>query len=312
MFEKPFARIEIQKSGATIDAVRINFSVHPTLPIFAKALFQCAVVLTVVSPEPAMAFQEVEPLLVSRGQSAVIKAQRLSPPLPNESKKEHLARIFTPEVTKELWLEDYTDLDTACETGWLVDIADDPRGLGVSVRKSGSSPVGEKERNPELRAKLHRLARPAAGLLYSLAATLRAQEGGAFRPLEVTSLVRPWSYQRRLMHTNPNADVIKAGVPPTHVFGLAFDLARRDMSSRRHVLLERELEKLSAEGKIVYFKEGKAQSTFHVLALPAATQLFEAEFDRQITLASARYGTSPPIACEDIRDAMLMEDTVSW
>jgi hypothetical protein len=260
----------------------------------------------------AEAFERISPLRISRSQSPILKAQRLSPPLKGETKKEHLARIFTPEVTKELWLEDYADLDAACETGWLVDIADDPKGIGVAVRKKGSSPVGEKERNPELRAKLHRLARPAAGLLYGLAAHLRAQEGASFKPLEVTSLVRPWTYQRRLMHTNPNADVIKAGVPPTHVFGLAFDLARKDMSSRRHALLERQLDKMAGEGKLIFFKEGKSQSTFHVLALPAATEEFETDFDRYIAIASAKYGTEPPVACEDIREAMMMEDTLAW
>ncbi len=172
--------------------------------------------------------------------------------------------------------------------------------------------MGERESDPELRAKLYRLAKPAAGLLYRIAAHLRTIEGKAFVPVEVTSLVRPWSYQRRLMHTNPNADVIKAGVPPTHVFGLAFDIPRIDMTPGRERALERYLASLADAGKIVYFKEGRGQSTFHVLALPAANAEFERDFHTMVAMAAERSGRPVPQACEDVREALLLEDTVEW
>lgn len=276
----------------------------------------CVVSWTLVaSCQPVRAFDDVEmvePLRVARARGPIAEAVAASALAPGESKREQLGRIFTPDLVGELWMEDYADLDAACETGWLVDVPDDPTGLGVSIRKRGRSPVGERESDPVLRAKLYRLAKPAAGLLYRIAAHLKQLEGKAFVPVEVTSLVRPWSYQRRLMRTNPNADVIKAGVPPTHVFGLAFDIPRINLSPRRERALEAYLKVLADQGKIVFFKEGRGQSTFHVLALPAANAEFESNFHAFVAAAASSSGREIPQACEDVREAMLLEDTLAW
>jgi hypothetical protein len=225
-----------------------------------------------------VAHPEAGEMLASRQADAGPLSLESARPRAAETKKEQLARIFTPDLVERLWMEDYDALDKACARGWLVDVPDDPEGLGISIRKEGNSPVGEKEHDLDRRAKLYRLAKPAAGLLYRIAAHLREAEGRGFTPLQVTSLVRPWSYQKKLMASNANANTIRAGVPPTHVFGLAFDIPRADMPAERERRLQRYLDTLADDGTVVYFKEGKAQATYHVIAMPAAQDELEADF----------------------------------
>lgn len=253
-----------------------------------------------------------EQMLASRSTSAGSLSLDSARPRETESKKEHLARIFTKDVVDKLWMEDYSDLDEACERGWLVDVPDDPVGLGISIRKTGSSPVGEKERDAVKRAKLYRLAKPSAGLLYRIAAHLRQAEGAAFAPLPVTSLVRPWTYQKKLMASNVNANTIKAGVPPTHVFGLAFDIPRAQMPAERQRRLQRYLDALAADGTIVYFKEGRAQATYHVIAMPAAHDELEADFYELSARAGRTAHGDSPLACAGRSNPDFVQDEVWW
>ena len=251
-------------------------------------------------------------MLASRSMTAGALSLGSARPRDAESKKDQLARIFTREVVERLWMEDYDDLDAACERGWLVDVPDDPEVLGISIRKVGNSPVGEKERDLSRRNKLYRLAKPSAGLLYRIAAHLREVEGAAFVPLPVTSLVRPWTYQRKLMASNANANTIKAGVPPTHVFGLAFDIPRAQMSAERDRLLQRYLDTLAADGTVVYFKEGKAQATYHVIAMPAAHEELEADF-YELTARAGRSGRNgSPLTCAGSSNPDFVHDEVWW
>ena len=253
-----------------------------------------------------------EQMLASRSMTAGALSLGSARPRDAESKKDQLARIFTREVVERLWMEDYDDLDAACERGWLVDVPDDPEVLGISIRKVGNSPVGEKERDLSRRNKLYRLAKPSAGLLYRIAAHLREVEGAAFVPLPVTSLVRPWTYQRKLMASNANANTIKAGVPPTHVFGLAFDIPRAQMSAERDRLLQRYLDTLAADGTVVYFKEGKAQATYHVIAMPAAHEELEADF-YELTARAGRSGRNgSPLTCAGSSNPDFVHDEVWW
>jgi hypothetical protein len=249
--------------------------------------------------------------IASRSTRNDVVAFEAARPRASESKKEHLARIFTKDVVDRLWMEDYEDLDKACERGWLVDVPDDPDGLGIAIRKEGNSPVGEKERDLSKRAKLYRLAKPSAGLLYRIAAHLREVEGGGFTPLQVTSLVRPWTYQKKLMASNVNANTIRAGVPPTHVFGLAFDIPRGDMPAERERRLQRYLDTLAADGTIVYFKEGKAQATYHVIAMPAAHEELEADF-YELTARTARNASGTPMTCAGKSNPDFVHDEVWW
>ncbi|MBI5504360.1 MAG: hypothetical protein HY899_06140 [Deltaproteobacteria bacterium] len=248
-------------------------------------------------------------LLASRADGSRAFSSDVGRPRDNETKKDQLARIFTPNLVDQLWMNDYPDLDAACERGWLVDVPDDPAGLGVHIRKSGNCPVGEKEHDLARRAKLYRLAKPAAGLLYRIAAHLRETEGSAFVPLQVSSLVRPWSYQKKLMASNANANTIRAGVPPTHVFGLAFDLPRGDMPAARERILQRYLDSLADAGTVVYFKEGKAQATFHVIAMPAAHEALEADF-YELTARAAHSPTS--LVCAGDSNPEFLHDEIWW
>lgn len=251
-------------------------------------------------------------MLASRQSKDGFVSMESARPRETESKKEHLARIFTREVVERLWMEDYDDLDAACERGWLVDVPDDPQGLGISLRKTGNSPVGEKEKDLTRRVKLYRLAKPCAGLLYRIAAHLREVEGASFTPLQVTSLVRPWTYQKRLMASNANANTIKAGVPPTHVFGLAFDIPRAEMPADRQRRLQRYLDTLAADGTIVYFKEGKAQSTYHVIAMPAAHEELEADFYELTARAGRAVASGTPLTCVGRSNPDFVHDEVWW
>jgi hypothetical protein len=210
-------------------------------------------------------------------------------------RRARLDEAFPARVREELWLADYDAIDQATRRGWLVEVPHDPAGLGVIPRRTGRSPVGQLERDPALRQRLFRLARPAAGLLYQIVEYLRLREGRDFKPLELTSLVRPWTYQRRLMRSNANANTIRAGVPPTHVFGLAFDIPRMEMPRQRQQLLESYLRELEAAGKVIYFKEGK-QATYHVVALPAGWRELERDYEQTLLVAAERRGASEATA----------------
>jgi hypothetical protein len=268
-----------------------------------------AVTLAVVSVSPALAAGE---LLASKGSTPEALSLDSARPRRDESKKEHLARIFTKDVVDRLWMEDYDDLDRACDRGWLVDVPDDPHGLGITIRKQGNSPVGEKEKDLTRRSKLYRLAKPSAGLLYRIASHLRDAEGSNFVPLPVTSLVRPWTYQKKLMASNANANTIRAGVPPTHVFGLAFDIPRAQMSADRERRLQRYLDALAEDGTIVYFKEGKAQATFHVIAMPAAQDELEADFYELTAKAGRSAQNAAPLTCAGKSNPDFIHDEIWW
>lgn len=270
-----------------------------------------ATALALAACPAVSALAEGGEMLASRSTTAPLSLESARP-RKAETKKEHLARIFTNDLVERLWMEDYDALDAACERGWLVDVPDDPRGLGISIRKSGNSPVGEKERDLTRRAKLYRLAKPGAGLLYRIAAHLRDVEGNSFTPLQVTSLVRPWTYQKKLMASNANANTIRAGVPPTHVFGLAFDIPRADMPAERERRLQRYLDTLAAEGTVVYFKEGKAQATYHVIAMPAAHDELEADFYELTARAGRPAQTAGSLTCVGSSNPEFVRDEVWW
>ena len=183
-----------------------------------------------------------------------------------------LLREFPESLVEAMWIQDWRDLDQAWRQGRLVDVRSDPAGSGFALRLDGESRIGELEGDAWKQAALCRLTRPAAALLQRVADKVRDQEGAAFVPLEVTSLVRTWDYQLRLGDRNPNADTTREGVPPTHVLGVAFDIARGTMSSERQERIERILDDLAADGELAYYREGSTNGLahYHVMALPSA------------------------------------------
>ena len=172
------------------------------------------------------------------------------------------------------------DLERAYRAGRLVDVPSDPEGLGYVLRLDGMSRIGELEDDALKQALLCRLSKPAAGLLFRVASRLRLVEGEAYEPLEITSLVRTWDYQLRLTEVNGNADRTREGVPPTHVLGLAFDIARNRLGPEREKRLEAVLDDLAALGELAFYKEGGGHETYHVIALPSAADVLARHYER--------------------------------
>jgi hypothetical protein len=190
--------------------------------------------------------------------------------------REMLMREFPDELVERMWLQDWTDIERATQFGQLVDVPSDPDGRGIVLRLEGGSRIGELTTDDYQQELLCRLTKPALGLLYRIASRMRQIEGPDYIPLEITSLVRTWDYQLRLSDVNPNADRTRDGVPPTHVLGMAFDIARTQMSYERQQRLEDVFDELGATGEMAYYKEGSHNGLmhYHVMALPSAgTQL---------------------------------------
>lgn len=216
-----------------------------------------------------------------------------------------LLREFPDDLVERMWIQDWQDLERLWQVGRLVDVASDPLGRGIELRLEGGSRIGELEDDPYRQRMLCRLTRPAAGLLYRVAARLRLIEGEAFEPLQITSLVRTWDYQLRLTDVNPNADRTREGVPPTHCLGLAFDIARTQMSYERQQRVERLLDQMALSGELAYYKEGSTNGLmhYHVIALPSAEFQLAREYDRQSDaadrqeLAMNRHRYQPEAPC---------------
>ncbi len=116
-----------------------------------------------------------------------------------------------------------------------------------------------------LKARLLSSLRPAAlKILEEVAATYYAQFN---RPLPVSSLVRPESYQRVLRRVNRNAVLIDT---PPHSTGLAFDIDYRYMSAAEQTFLMAHLARLKREGRIEVIRERNAN--YHVFAFLNGTR----------------------------------------
>jgi hypothetical protein len=194
-----------------------------------------------------------------------------------------LMREFPDELVERMWLQDWQDIERAHQFGRLVDIVSDPDGRGIVLRLDGGSRIGELEDDDYKQMLLCRLAKPAAGLLYRVAARLKSIEGEDYEPLEITSLVRTWDYQLRLTDVNPNADRTRDGVPPTHVLGMAFDIARTQMSYERQQRIEFLFDQMARDGELAYYKEGSNNGLmhYHVMALPSAEFQLARSFERE-------------------------------
>ncbi|HXC49811.1 MAG TPA: hypothetical protein VN634_02905 [Candidatus Limnocylindrales bacterium] len=201
-----------------------------------------------------------------------------------------LLREFPDDLVERMWMQDWQDLERAYAVGRLVDVPSDPEGRGIRLRLDGPSRIGELVDDPYRQMLLCRLTRPAAGLLYRIAGRLRLIEGEAYQPLEITSLARTWDYQLRLADVNPNADRTPDGVPPTHVLGVAFDIARTQMSAERQDRIESLFDQLALDGELAYYKEGSNNGLmhYHVIALPSADLDLTRDYERTTDVAQRR------------------------
>lgn len=258
------------------------------MPLSAILLVVVAVVVVAAPPAPAK-----EPVLVPGVESP--KILDVEPDLDTGFRHETadramLLREFPDDLVERMWIQDWSDLERLWQVGRLVDIPSDPVGRGIVLRLEGGSRIAELEDDPYRQRLMCRLTKPAAGLLYRFAARLRLIEGEAYEPLEITSLARSWDYQLRLSEVNSNADRTREGVPPTHCLGLAFDIARTQMTSERQQRVEFLLDQLARGGELAYYKEGSSNGLlhYHVIALPSADTLLVREYDKQNELADRR------------------------
>lgn len=107
----------------------------------------------------------------------------------------------------------------------------------------------------------HRYCRPwTAQFLADLA---RAHEAAFHRPLEVTSAVRPVSYQEHLIRINGNAAPAQGDIVSPHVMGATIDIGKKGLSWREIAWMRRRLLALEDEGKIDVEEEFH-QACFHI------------------------------------------------
>jgi hypothetical protein len=128
-------------------------------------------------------------------------------------------------------------------------------GLLVPVPVSAALTV-----NPDLPPN-HRYCRPWTARFLS---DLAAAHGAVFhRPLDVSSAVRPVTYQKRLMRVNGNAAPAEGDVVSPHMTGAAVDIAKSGLSRAEMNWMRRRLLTLEAEGKIDVEEEFR-QRCFHI------------------------------------------------
>ncbi|HVM17979.1 MAG TPA: transglycosylase SLT domain-containing protein [Gaiellaceae bacterium] len=100
----------------------------------------------------------------------------------------------------------------------------------------------------------YRALRPEALAALTYLAQRVQQVGGTKTPLILTSTVRDWGYQRRLMRVNTMA----ARSYSIHTTGYAFDIARAWNSRRQAAAVQFVLDRMVAHGLIAYIKEPHA------------------------------------------------------
>lgn len=107
----------------------------------------------------------------------------------------------------------------------------------------------------------HRYCRPWTALF--LRDMAQAHEAAFHRPLDVTSAVRPVSYQERLMRINGNAAPAEGDIVSPHVMGATIDIGKKGLSWREIAWIRRRLLALEDAGKIDVEEEFH-QSCFHI------------------------------------------------
>jgi hypothetical protein len=155
-----------------------------------------------------------------------------------------------------LFLDQYSDLQGALETGGLVSLPADALRFNLAPRREGLFPIGEKDLDNQ---ESYISARPATiGVLLEVAARVRSG------PLEITSLVRHGEYQESLKRTNSNATTSI----PMHTMGLAFDIALINTPLETVYEIRDVLRSMQKAGDLLFIGERK-QLVFHVVPHPA-------------------------------------------
>jgi hypothetical protein len=131
--------------------------------------------------------------------------------------------------------------------------------------------------------RLYAAARPSTlGLLLQVASRIRTTQ------LDVTSMVRHQSYQRRLRRTNPNASISLA----MHTFGLAFDVSilHAPLASTREI---RDVLRLMRDAGDLFFVAEVRQLVFHVVVAPGRAPFHAAIFESLVKIPPAPWIPTP-------------------
>ncbi len=107
----------------------------------------------------------------------------------------------------------------------------------------------------------HRYCRPWTATFLSDLAHAHAQSFSD--PLEVTSAVRPASYQKQLIMVNGNATAAEGDIVSPHETGATIDIAKNGMSRAEIAWMRDHLQALQLKGKLDVEEEFR-QSCFHI------------------------------------------------
>ena len=139
----------------------------------------------------------------------------------------------------------------------------------------------------------HRYCRPwTARFLEDLA---RAHETVFHRPLEVSSAVRPATYQEHLERINGNAAPAEGDIVSPHMMGATIDIAKHGLSRREVAWMRVNLLVLEEAGKIDVEEEFR-QACFHITVYPNYAPKVEKTLPSTHTAASPAVPATAPDA----------------
>jgi Family of unknown function (DUF5715) len=139
----------------------------------------------------------------------------------------------------------------------------------------------------------HRYVRPwTAQFLSDLA---RAHLALFHRPLEVSSAVRPVSYQERLARTNGNAAPAEGDIISPHIMGATIDIAKHGLTYREIGWLRRSLATLEDAG-VLDVEEEFRQSCFHITVYKSYDQRMKAAAPAEARGTRSRTPATEPAA----------------
>jgi hypothetical protein len=195
--------------------------------------------------------------------------------------------FFGKDDVRKLALPDFQALDKAWKSGRVVPMPDDPGLFGVTIRRTGDSPIAQYDRTRQ--DKYIGAEKATLGCLLYVAYVLRRFEGADFLPVETNSLVRHLKGQGAIGKGNANA----LTELPTHTMGKAFDLPRKNLTPMQIRDLEFLLGDFDSLGLISFVHEGSEKSggqlVNHVVPDPEFKAFFEGVYDDAVAfLARAK------------------------
>jgi hypothetical protein len=156
----------------------------------------------------------------------------------------------------------------------LVDVFDDPKRFGFTLRRSGPGAIGEED--PTNRDLYFQAAPSTAGTIAYIAyETRRLYEQmkvkkESWSPLEITALVEPLEYEERVARHG----LARKGEMPAHCTGQVFDIGLTNLPPGQREALDFVLDDLGWNGYVGFVKESAHSDVIHVGAAPTARDFF--------------------------------------